>query len=84
MEFYGSEAIRLGQYCCRRSIKPILPDIIGQYLLYYMSNVYGSSTLVYGYIYCYILLNVLLANIPCSTVWGMVLIQCILYCDIIL
>ncbi len=22
-----------GQYCCRRSIKPILPDIIGQYLL---------------------------------------------------
>ncbi len=42
MEFYGSEAtICLGQYCYQRSIKPILPDIIGQYLLYYMSNVYG-------------------------------------------
>ncbi len=46
--------LHLGQYCCRRSIKPILSDIIGQYLLYYMSNVYGSSTnlsLVYEYIY---------------------------------
>ncbi len=39
MEFYGSEAT-------------ILTDILGQYLLYYMSNVYGSSTLVYEYIYC--------------------------------
>ncbi len=41
-----------GQYCCQRSIKPILTDIIGQYLLYYISNVYGSSTVVYGYTYC--------------------------------
>ncbi len=32
-----------GQYCCRRSITPILPDILGQYLLYYMSNVYNST-----------------------------------------
>ncbi len=50
----------ISQYCCQRSIKPILPDIIGQYMLYYMSNVYGSCTLVYGYIYCQILLN----NLP--------------------
>ncbi len=39
------------QYCCWRSIKPILPDILGQYLLYYMSHIYGPFKLVYGYIY---------------------------------
>ncbi len=32
-----------GQYCCWRFIKPTLPEIIGQYLLYYMSNVYSSN-----------------------------------------
>ncbi len=37
-----------GQYCCRRSIKPILPTIIGQYLLYYSPDVYDWSTFVYG------------------------------------
>ncbi len=26
-------------------MKPILPDIIGQQLLYYMSNVYGSKNI---------------------------------------
>ncbi len=51
MEFYGSEATILTE-AKPRSIKPILPDIIGQYLFYYMSDVYGSSTLVYGYICC--------------------------------
>ncbi len=35
-----------GQYCYRRSIKPILPDNIGQNLLYYMSNVYGTRTTI--------------------------------------
>ncbi len=27
----------------KKSIKPILPDLIGQYLLHYMSNVYGFN-----------------------------------------
>ncbi len=57
MEFYGSEATILTE-AKRRSIlllkihKAILPHIIGQYLLYYMSNIYGSRTMIYGYIYC--------------------------------
>ncbi len=46
MGFYGSEATILTEI-----LKPILPDITGQHLFYYMSNVYGSNTLVYGYIY---------------------------------
>ncbi len=55
--FWGKNSC---QYCCRRSIKPILPNIIGQYKLYYMSNVCGWCPLVYGYIYCYIVFNNLL------------------------
>ncbi len=65
-----------GRYCCQRSIKLLLPNIIGQYLLYYMSNVYGSSTLVYGYIYCEILLNILLTfHVLKSWAWCY-------YCDV--
>ncbi len=46
MDIYGSEATilteaKLRSILLRRSIKPILPNILGQYLLYYMSNVYG-------------------------------------------
>ncbi len=46
MEFYGSEATILTEVKPRSILLPkkkkknILPDIIGQYLLYYMSNVY--------------------------------------------
>ncbi len=46
-----------GQYYCWRSIKPILSNIRGQYLLYYMWNVYASSPFVYGYIYCQFVFN---------------------------
>ncbi len=48
MELYGLEVTnwlrwRRGHYFYRRSIKPILPDIIGQYLLFCMSNINGST-----------------------------------------
>ncbi len=73
----------LSQYCCWRSIKPILPDIIGQYLLYYMSNIYGSSPLVYGYIYCYILLNNLLSfPVLQSGAWCYYCDTILSYCDV--
>ncbi len=49
-----------GQYCCRRSINPILPNIISQNLLYYMLNVYGWSPLVYKYTYYWNVFNNLL------------------------
>ncbi len=44
MEFYGSEVTILTKANIH---KPILPEIIGQYLLYYMSIVYGSSANAY-------------------------------------
>ncbi len=52
MEFYGSEATILTKEKPRSILLPkihktYIADIIGQYLLYYMSNVYGSRTLVY-------------------------------------
>ncbi len=52
MEFYGSEGTILTEAKPRsiflqKTIKPILPDIIGQYLLYYIINVYDSSTSLY-------------------------------------
>ncbi len=53
-------------------------DIIDQYLLYYMSNVYGWHPLVYGYIYCQIVFNNLLPfPVLLSGAWCY-------YCDIIL
>ncbi len=67
-----------GQYCCWRSIKPTLPNSIGQYLLYYMLNVYGWSPLVYEYIYCwYVFNNLLPFPVLQSVAWCY-------YCDIIL
>ncbi len=55
--FYGSEVTILAEANSRSILLPKIhkthiPDIIGQYLLYYMSNVYGWCPLVYGYIYC--------------------------------
>ncbi len=47
IEFYGSEITMLTEAWPRSLFpkvhKPILPDIIGQYLLYYMSNVYVKA-----------------------------------------
>ncbi len=57
IEFCGSEATILTEAKPRSILLPKIhkthiAQIIGQYLLYYLSNVYGSSILVYGYIYC--------------------------------
>ncbi len=84
MEFYGSSATRL-TLASPQSI--LLPKIhkthIAQhhtsiFALLYVKCLQGSSTLVYGYIYCYILLNNLL-TFP-VLVYGATIVTS--YCDV--